>query len=171
MGCDIHSYVEYGKKDEEGKIRWRNFGGRVNPGRNYFLFGTLCKGVRSEFDFGFEEKGIPEDVGYAALNDSRLYITETGKEDRCATLEQAKRWEKCGCKIFYNDNNEAVFVSHPDWHSHSWLSAEEFEKALALYYEKSDLNFKQPEYEALLASMKKFIELGFECRIVFWFDN
>lgn len=166
MGCDIHTYVEYGKKDEEGKIRWRNFGGRVNPGRNYFLFGTLCKGVRSDLEHGFSQRGLPEDMAYASKNDSRLFISEHEGDGNC-TLERAMTWESHGCKITNNEFAEPVFVEHPDWHSHSWLSYEEFDKALALYYEKAELKFKEPEYEALLASMKKFIELGFECRIVF----
>lgn len=31
--------------------------------------------------------------------------------------------------------------------------------------------YDEPKYQAVLASMKKLEELGYDSRIVFWFDN
>ena len=33
MGCDTHMYIEYAKKGDD---HWKSYGGRLNPGRNYF---------------------------------------------------------------------------------------------------------------------------------------
>jgi hypothetical protein len=44
MGCDIHAYVESKKPDSK---TWWGFGGRINPGRNYRMFGKLA-GVRCD---------------------------------------------------------------------------------------------------------------------------
>lgn len=52
-----------------------------------------------------------------------------------------------------------------DWHSHSWLTADEFEEALT----RASKQWEVPkEYRAALATMR---ELGSTARIVFWFDN
>ena len=56
-----------------------------------------------------------------------------------------------------------MFVSHPDWHSHTWLSADEFEKAI------QDLG--NEKYRAALAAMRSFEADGLDARIVIWFDN
>ena len=43
MGCDIHCYIEY---KPAGSDDWSDFGGRINPGRNYDLFAKLA-GIRN----------------------------------------------------------------------------------------------------------------------------
>lgn len=50
----------------------------------------------------------------------------------------------------------------PEWHSHSWLSADEFAEALRR------AEAEHPEYMALLAAVRA---LGPGARVVFWFDN
>lgn len=171
MGCDIHMYIEYCKKETEPseKKYWRDFGGRINPGRNYLMFGILSKGVRCDTTFNFPPKGTPDDMAYASRNDSLIYISEEPTEGS-VTLEKAKQWEKYGNKIINNSEGKPTWVEHPDWHSHSWLTTEEFEKAMEFYNKNSD-KWVEPEYEAILVSMKRFEELGYEARIVFWFDN
>ena len=63
-------------------------------------------------------------------------------------------------------------VTHPDWHSHSWLNIKEYEESL-LYVLK--LLEKEEhwlvEYFAILASMKELENRECETRVVFWFDN
>jgi len=117
MGCDVHMYVEYKSKKSESDY-WRGFGNRINPGRNYWMFGLMSKGVRCEFKNSFMPKGMPDNAGYCSENDNQLYISETGEEDGCCTLENAKRWEQNGCKIIYC-NDKPTWVTHPDWHSHT----------------------------------------------------
>jgi hypothetical protein len=37
-------------------------------------------------------------------------------------------------------------------------------------YAPPDMNI-EPQYQVVLASMKRFEELGYDARVVFWFDN
>lgn len=171
MGCDIHLYIEYSTKNKTSsrEITWRGFGGEINPGRNYLLFGIMSKGVRTDPTFTCEAKGVPNDSAYCSLNDNRMYISETLKNDDCVTLEKAKQWEKHGRKITNDGNGKPTWVEHPDWHSHSWLNTSEFEKVMEFY--NTNPEFPEPDYEVVLSIMKKYEELGFNARIVFWFDN
>lgn len=204
MGCDIHMYLEYtdkktlereNKGDLNGrgepiKAYWRYFGGRLNPGRNYWMFGILSKGVRIDFDEGFNPKGIPDfhSLSFPCMGDYTLYIGD--KEDdegRYTTLEKAIKWasDGYGSKLYYrNPTDDKPFrVSSPDWHSASWLTTDEYERAIQIYKEKCKEAHKKdpiynpieegilPEYEAILATMKSLDSNGMVCRVVFWFDN
>lgn len=216
MGCDIHCYIEYRNRDKKSingdvvESSWSSFGGRINPGRNYGIF-TLMAGVRSwgkeDEQLLFKPKELLEGLGYSARSDNYLYIT-TGEECKCGecinvTAEKAKKWVESGSsKYVNNQRGEPTWVSHPDWHSHSWLSVEEFRQVLEKYKvveqkdwelresdrlalinqckeslkENSWLNdpcdhYDEPRYHAMLAAMEKFEEMGYESRLVFWFDN
>jgi hypothetical protein len=155
MGCDIHLYVEYTDKEtlekekngdlngrgEPIKAYWRDLGGRMNPGRNYWMFGILSKGVRSDFDDGFEPKGIPDfhSLGMSSRRDYSMYITD--KEDdegRYTTLSRALKWasgEYPSSTLYYRNptDDKPSWVSCPDWHSPSWLTTDEYEKAIQIY--------------------------------------
>jgi len=207
MGADIHLYLEYTDKEklekekngdlngrgEPIKAYWRNFGGKINPGRNYWLFGILSKGVRVNFENGFEPKGIPDfhSLGYYTSGDYSLYISDSyanDNEGRCCTLEKAIKWassEYYSSELYYRNptDDKPTWVSNPDWHSASWVTREEYEKAIHIYkdmcrkehYEDPVNNPTEdvlvPEYDALLAAMKSLENDGYVCRIVFWFDN
>lgn len=167
MGCDIHMYIEYADKD---KKRWRSFGKRINPGRNYAMFGILA-GVRMETEFSYEPSGLPDNLGWESRSDNELYICEDGSEG-CATMESAERWVESGSSLFIkNLKGENTWVTNPDWHSHSCLTADEYKKALEFYATEYGSKYPEPEYYVVLACLEKFNELGFESRIVFWFDN
>jgi len=179
MGADIHMYVEYVNKESKKRREengeppyWMSFGRRINPGRNYIMFGLLA-GVRYDSDKSLEPKGLPTDLGYTSMRDSRLFITEDGEGDGETTMENAIRWnENYKCKLYNGSNGEPTWVDHPDWHSHSWLTTKEFAKVLKTYKELKE-NWGTPiEYDALLAAMKTLEKGGHhEARIVFWFDN
>lgn len=166
MGCDIHLYIEY--RSKTNGQHWQNLGGRINPGRNYLMFGIMSKGVRVESDFSYQPKGMPIDAGYCSENDNRLYITDEEGEDN-ATLENALQWEKTGSKITRNGEGKPIWVEHPDWHSHSWLTTDEYREALKFYATCED--YPLSEYQVILAAMEKFEAMGSDARIVFWFDN
>lgn len=161
MGCDIHCYVEYywpGEDHSNGKKRWRDFGQRINPGRNYTLFGYLA-GVRRDVTPVVPPRGVPRDLAWAASDDYWLWLE--GK-DRA----RAARWVEQGDSVYrHNDAGEPQWVSHPDYHTHSWLTPDEFEKALVLAGETTG------EYRALLAAMRSLEKDGDKVRLVFWFDN
>jgi hypothetical protein len=197
MGADIHLYLEYTNKeilDSEKnadlidgykpiKSYWYDFGGGFSLGRNYRMFGILSKGVRSEFEDGFEPKGIPDfdNLGYAARNDYSLYISE--KEDtefKYCTMEQAIKWcasDFCNSKLYYRNptDDKPTWVSNPDWHSASWLTIDEYEKAIQIYEKMLEEDYMgkyiPAEYEAILAAMKSLEKNGNVTRVVFWFDN
>lgn len=173
MGCDIHMYVEYKRKNDE-RNNWREFGGRINPGRNYYMFGLLSKGVRSDLDEGLEPKGLPANLGYNSACDAYIRINDkyAQDDDDYTTLETALRWAQYGRKIINDDNGNPYKIEHPDWHSHSWLTTEEFKQQLEIYYLKTEnKQYPEPEYNALLAAMIELEKFDKECRIVFWFDN
>jgi hypothetical protein len=192
MGCDIHMYLEYtdketlekskeGKKNGNGELikpYWRDFGGRINPGRNYWMFGFLSKGVRSDFSNGIPAKGLPpfDELAYQSRNDSTCYITENpGDNGDSVTLETALKWAEGGYrKIINNRDGKPTWVEHPDWHSHTWLTTEEYKSAINKYkkYCKKDGEVDNPiEYMALLSAMKTFDKNGYVSRLVIWFDN
>jgi hypothetical protein len=165
MGCDIHAYVEYRKADAEPR-EWINYGNRINPGRNYWIFGLMSDGVRASFPESKSAKGLPSDLGYASRWDALLYIDEKESKGHC-TLLQATKWKG---KIYERDGKPYA-TDHPDWHSHSWLSTAEYEEVLNTYDAMDSANYPEAEYRALLASMKELEKHGNEVRLVFWFDN
>ena len=207
MGCDIHLYIEYKSKKTEFDgydSGWQSFGKSINPGRNYAMFGLMAN-VRNCYSDGklpvlVEPRSMPEDAGYTATDDNRIYISETKSEDY-VSMETAKRWVESGSSKFINDNDgNPTWVTQPDWHSHSWLTTSEFENVLNKYleleagwhkvrveehnkmvereniqpdswaYDPPSIN-DEPEYQVVLASLKRFEELGYDARVVFWFDN
>jgi hypothetical protein len=191
MGADIHMYLEYTTKEEleeyqrgerrdrhgnPAKPYWRNFGSRINPGRNYWMFGFLSKGVRTDFSDGLPAKGLPEfdEMGYYTRIDSVSYISDEATSDNEVTLEKAMKWAQSGCKLHKNSSGKPQWVDHPDWHSHTWLTADEYEYAINKYKEycESVGEIDNPiEYIALLSAMKTFEENGCATRLIIWFDN
>jgi hypothetical protein len=210
MGADIHCYIEYRKRNDSGEKRWLSFGGRLNPGRNYGVFAVLA-GIRSDksIPVPFPPRGLPEDTGFKAVDDYYLFIDETGFENS-VTSETAKQYvENCGCHYKNNHDGKPTWVSHPDWHSHSWLTTEELKKVFQEYLKLEEVWFKEriekheetirylentmkesgktipidswvrqkpemyiePEYQAVIAAMERFETLGYDSRLVFWFDN
>ena len=207
MGCDIHLYIEYKSKKPQYDGRestWHSFGKSINPGRNYAMFGLMAN-VRNCYSDGklpvlVEPRGMPEDAGYTATDDNRIYISETESEDYVC-METAKRWVESGSSKFINNKDgNPTWVTQPDWHSHSWLTTSEFENVLNKYLELESGWYKErveehnkmvereniqpdswayappsindePEYQVVLASLKRFEELGYDARVVFWFDN
>lgn len=150
MGCDIHCYIEYRKKDFRAEHpQWDDFGGRINPGRNYLLFGFMA-GVRCEAPH-IAPRGMAEHMGYRSRNDAWLFVVEEkdGDSDNCAAAD-AERWIKSGSSTLEDAEKPLLHnrVSHPDWHSHSWLTADEFELAIAGYLKQSGFQINTPRLPA-----------------------
>jgi hypothetical protein len=167
MGCDIHMFVEYKRKNDSNDWWWP-FGGRISARRNYTLFGLLAN-VRGD-GAKYPPRGLPTELGYEAKSHAYLFISENlSDEEGSVTLAKAQEWEKkCQCKIIYN-GEKPTWVEHPDWHSHSWLTLEEYKTILEDYL--SDKTHRESAYEAILAAMSKLAECGNDVRVVFWFDN
>lgn len=162
MGCDIHCYIEY---MERGETYWFSFGDRINPGRNYTLFGLLA-GVRVEGIQLFPLRGVPADMSYAAESDYWILISdECADSEGFCSKDRAASWVAHGSR--YSDDGSKV--TNPDWHSHSWLTFDEFKRVLSSYHAMA-LAYPAIEYDAVLAAMKSLSKHG-DVRIVFWFDN
>lgn len=203
MGCDIHCYIEYKK---QGDDRWRDFGGRINPGRNYWMFGAMA-GVRTDHIPHLVPRGWPEDCAYAAFDDNTIYVDENLKESfkhegesTHYSQSHAEEYVAKGYCKWIERNGLKKWVTNSDWHSHSWLTANEFEVAIAAYLKASGFLINTPrlpspeearsdsivfkgeqdrgymldyitEYLAILQAMLCFEAQGHQARLVFWFDN
>lgn len=173
MGCDIHMYIQYRRK---GSDYWSGFGGRINPGRNYGMFGVLAN-VRNEMPKHFEAKGIPtHELSYQCEGDLYMMISDDGEGENETTLENALDWNKrYGCKLEFH-GDKPYKVRHPDWHSHSWMTTKELSKAYnmysAMYKKEYGASHVPIEYKAILSVMKTLEKTGeYEAEVVFWFDN
>lgn len=165
MGCDIHAFIEWRSKTS---VHWRPFSAQLCLGRHYGVFGRMA-GVRSSHPDSFLPRGIPNDLAYEADDEWWLYITddETTDEHTC-TRQQARLWHEHGRKYKANHEGVATWVEHPDWHTPSWLTYDEFRKAaIDLPGDWSN----DPDYAAAGAAMAELERHGMETRIVFWFDN
>lgn len=160
MGCDIHGFVEYRQKGFAD--RWSPFGGHINPGRDYRVFGRMA-GVRGG-EAIVEPRGIPDDLGYMADKSEKgwwLYISSAPGD---VSPEKAQEWHKVCGKRLRPESGMPRWIEHPDWHTPSWLTPDEFASAIAV-------DGVDPQYGALLAAMRHLEKSGFEVRFVFWFDN
>jgi len=181
MGCDIHTYVEYADWENEDGPYWKNF--TSNGGsRDYLMFGILA-GVRAPTIQLFEPKGIPKGrLGYETEDDYWYRIAPESSpaladHDGWASMANAERWIEDGCSTPDFRDGKLFRVSGPDWHSHSWLTREELEKAVDHYAKIVPEHYpaaepKAPaEWRAIVAAMRAFEDAGAKTRIVFWFDN
>ena len=185
MGCDIHAYIEYSssaykKMAEERKQprHWRDFAKRISLDRNYVLFGLLSKGVRTEYPESLEAKGLPDmnELAMETKFELCLFVDDECYEkgyENYISKEEAQKWVDDGYSEFLNNG---TLVTCPDWHSHSWLTTEEFEIVLNNYkIIKTEItgyiDDKFDNYKATLAAMKALQENDNDVRLVFWFDN
>lgn len=176
MGCDIHMYVEYISPqvlEKDPKTSWRDFGGRINPGRDYELFAQLAgvRGTPAKGEPVAAGRGLPEGLAYAARDDSRMRVVpddqEAGEGEVC--MARALEWNKYGSKFIPLGDKPLYWIEHPDWHSPSWCTAAELQTAMR----RSSRRWGGPgvEYYALLGACKALERQGQKVRIVMWFDN
>lgn len=171
MGCDIHLYLQKRKRnsDNDYDSQFRTFIGNrsLTTPRNYNLFAKMAK-VRGNYKDSFNPRGFPDD----AINDWTIKYdycldieepTDEYKEHTC-TKEDAERWVIKGRSKFVDDTT----VTNPDWHSASWLTFEEFKGCVNSTCDDDNWSF---EYFAYVAAMAELETLGYETRVVFWFDN
>lgn len=110
-------------------------------------------------------RGFPEDAGFSAAGAYYLRISDIHQEeDGYASSEQASIWVAEGLATIPCDGSNSV--SNPDFHTPSWLSADEFCQAVALG-DSNDIYWK-----AIAALVRSIADDPlYECRVVFWFDN
>jgi hypothetical protein len=180
MGCDIHLFAEHRHPNSES---WWGFGGRMNPGRDYGLFGTLA-GVREDGPPVSEPRGFPVNAGWAAREEYTIYVTETPEEaaewrgdlERAYPREKVESWVPCGSSVWLEGphpvrNGLVGKISDPDAHTATWLTLPEFRDAIRRREMKYPSHPVGAEYRALLAALESLAADGHEARVVFWFDN
>ena len=159
MGCDIHGYIESQPfKDSNPKYWYVN--ADISIMRDYAMFGLLA-GVRGGDDPLFAPRGWDENSATKYEFCLRISDDELDDEHSC-TRDRATEWIERGCSKPVSKN----LITHPDWHTPSWLTAEEYETVLSTYKEKYPER-NANEWEAILAFMKCIPD----SRFTFWFDN
>lgn len=151
MGCDIHCYIEYKRKDRDN---WSDFGGRINPGRNYWMFGAMG-GVRADHIPFIEPRGWPDECASASFSDNTIYISETQTEDTSGSGDEyyysRKHADECVAKGYCQFASRGAghhWVTNSDHHSHSWLTSDEFELSIAAYLKASGFLINTPRLTA-----------------------
>lgn len=186
MGCDIHAYIEHNGYNQQ----YRTFA-KVSIDRDYALFHCLSgvRGYNTEVEPISLPKGIPENIGYMTKDEYCLHIGEGS-----LSQEDADKYIKSGSSKRFDEHH----ISHPDWHSASWLNLLEVKEAYKRYLNYYRENIEQPEKIKTPDEFHKFIEdtrnitkpisrnkdieaviaclenlsLHYEdVRLVFWFDN
>jgi hypothetical protein len=167
MGCDIHFYVEKPTADgweyvapPAGLDQFSEQYGctpRFFHDRDYVVFSWLA-GVRNDGSIEpiAEPRGMPDGVSKFVHEENTLRIVPEDDEDEegTCTADQARRW---GCEIV--DGR----ATHPDWHSHSWLTVREL---LAAFEERTDQPFRH--FKKTVTEI--VAHAGLDARVVFWFD-
>jgi hypothetical protein len=176
VGCDIHMFVEYSSKEpsayqtDQGRKYWSGFADRINPGRDYRMFAMIAEcGRCSDIEPVVPNRGMPDgDLGYATADSYWMYVTEEPGEGM-TTRARAESWVRTGSSHWRDA--EEKFVSHPDWHSHTWLTVDEYQRVIERYSEE----FHEPpgvEYMALFAAMRVLRQGDKnDVRVICWFDN
>lgn len=181
MGCDIHMVMEYrgmpGAPGAENQTPWWwSFGSVCNPGRDYALFNRLA-GVRGPEDGALiPARGIPATFSSAVRNevlllllaDTQLKAGEVDWESRTVKREKAEAWIREGSSQLVRVG-EYDYVTHPDYHSFSWLTLGEYAGVLLDWRARGEQ--LTPDYWAVQAALATFADRGYEARVVFWFDN
>jgi len=146
MGCDIHAYVDF-KSFKKDNCDWyiKNLA-QIRLGRDYLLFSYLAD-VRNYNNITpiSPPKDIPKNNSYIVEHDYTLFVlddAETINESGYCSKKQAEEYVKYGSK-WYDENR----VTHPDWHSVSWLTVEELKKVQQEYSKNMalpDVNIIKP---------------------------
>jgi hypothetical protein len=180
MGCDIHGYIDYDQEINKDRIYTRGFA-KVNIDRNYALF-TVLAGVRAGWDENPKNigspNGIPENRSWTIDWDLFVRVDdEYPDQDHTCSTKEAESWARCNSHLMHQGykDEEKLYVLHPDWHSHSYMSIQELSTAIRKYNaicKKAGWDGTAPaDIKAVLASMRALKAQGLEPRFVFWFDN
>lgn len=133
MGCDIHGFVEYKRKKDSD--HWEPFSLRpLNLDRDYWMFGLIAKGVRSDIKEGIEQRGLPENISWACREEFFLTVDDEGGNNDWAenfvTVKDAQKYvDEHGCKSLMIGDRIAM-VENPNLHSFTWITSKELEYTL-----------------------------------------
>lgn len=173
MGADIHAYVDFDEafNASDGTPWVSCYAADIALGRNYNLF-TMMASVRD--DNGWtgskrEPRGLPAKYSFTVDNAHTFYIGRRESGERTVSRRVAAEWVKDGYSTYTayrNREGRPGWVTAPDWHSHSWLTAKELREIQAEFIDR----FGHP-YEPLEPLIEMMDCFGDRARLVFWFDN
>lgn len=133
MGCDIHLYLENVETIYNGNLQSRSIG-QFHSGRNYTMFSLMANVRNYDGNTLFSPKGLPTPLGYEAKYDNELYVIKDEDyhdQERYVSRTVAEGWVGKGISLWTDPSMK--WVTHPDWHSHSWLTFEELQQVKAAY--------------------------------------
>jgi len=162
LGCDTHFVVESKRYNEW----WAQLEKPWTP-RHYGFFGAMSDGVRG-FN-GFPPKGLPHDMTHSTFQHTHLRVADFGEVDD-GSVTQKEAMSFYGVEFVQRYNRQ--WITHPDLHSHTYLSTLEFEACInktEIEHKKYGLNLV--EYRAILSYMQTLELTGMESRVIVWFDN
>lgn len=174
MGCDIHLFAEYRHKDSSKRYNdtWHNFGDHFNLGRHYGIFAAMA-GVRSCENSPLmfaAPRGLPDNIGWRTNDAYWFYVCEEETDTSgWVSRAYAEKWVAENYSQWQTDEKKRV--ADPDAHSMSWLTPEEFRHAVEYVFPDGKEMTDNAEYKALAAALFSLENQGYECRVVFWFDN
>jgi len=170
MGCDEHAYIEV-KEDWGNGPHWACFAENINLGRNYHLYALLA-GVRNHIGATapYHGRGFPADADWPIADAYSLWVVPDGTtagEGECTATEAAK-YLKYGSRWL---DEEHTRISHPDWHSCTWLTTAELQEVADAYQKAYDPNEIRTLYAAIAAMRALDGDTPGRSRLVVWFDN
>ena len=171
MGCDIHGVVETFFALKEWR-RWSTCA-TVRIERDYILFGALA-GVRQEGIEHIPPRGIPSDISATSKSEIGYWVSDKeqlhgGQMGGPIGPEAAKDFLDSG-----SIRIDEEWITGPDYHSFSWLAADELEHALRICKAQQPhpwYNGPAENIYGVLGMMRAIEERGVQTRFVFWFDN
>lgn len=166
MGCDIHGpWIEQLEgTNDRGHQNWECIA-QLQVWRNYELFGALA-GVRRDLPH-VAPKGIPQNLSHEVFAAFTLFVDTEYNElnDGTCLGKDAARWieEQSSRSMQAFKNGQPQRISHPDWHTPSWLTTTEVAGACA--------RVDSRQLKGALAMMRAMETETHPIRMVFWFDN
>lgn len=173
MGCDIHAYVEYvAFKSHDDTDYWKCLISNAGS-RDYTFFSLLADCGRGYHSPVIPNRGFPEgECSYVVREAYYLQVSdEFADHEGYVSIEQADSWVKSGLSQEVATSGSTRLVTHPDWHSVSWLTYEEFAQVIATWLTLAPDYMYDPEWDAMLVAMRTLEDRGHKTRLVFWFDN
>ena len=154
------------------KPAWCHFA-RLRLSDDTTLF-SLLAGVRLD-DTGIlpadcaTPKGLPDDVVELSLLEDSLAVDDVAAgldlEDTC-TRARADEWVREGHSRYLCSGYR---VTHPDFHSFSWLSPAEFGSVVEKYRQLQGRD--SALVESVAALLDSLTASGIHCRVVIWFTD
>jgi hypothetical protein len=194
MGCNSHCFIEYKEKDSD---YWHSFGDKIHAPRNYTIY-ALMAGVRDYNGIKlYDPKGIPKDLAYNAESSYYCYIDGVNiTESRAESWHRdGAIYKKDGNGVnawisnpdwhshtwftireLENILNKYDRLEREIHQPEREKQREEILKMGGGTYSNTFLStvtkiHRDPDHYAMLAAMKSFDSMGYDTRLVVWFDN